>query len=204
MKEIYHRKIMEEALGSFVAREALEVMIAANIGQDALRYQIHHDHFHYDSNAFAGSDAYVESQRGMILHFLVRGGKKEAWLAFGRLSHAVQDFYAHSNYVALWLAANDGKIHDPGQIDPLDGKILADPNLHSGRPNLLDLLKYWHLLPSAWEKTASADSHLVMNVDGPDRENFDWVFSAAVKRTRMEFDRLVISLPAGLKSAFIG
>ena len=196
--------ITEEALVELVARPALEVMIAANVGQDALRYQFRHDHFHYDSNAFASSDAYVESQRELIRQALPRGGQKEAWQAFGRLSHTVQDFYAHSNYVALWLAANNGESLTPAQIDPRDREILADPHLHSGKPNILDLLKYWNLLPSSLEKLASTESHLVMNIDGPDRELFEWVFFAAMKRTRMEFNRVADSLPAELGLIFSG
>ena len=204
MNKIYHRKITEEALQGLVAESALEVMIAADIGQDALRYQINHDHFHYDSNAFSSSDAYIESQRQRIRQALSLGENKEAWKAFGRLSHTVQDFYAHSNYVALWLAANERVAHGSEQIDPLDRKILDDPTLHSGKPHFFDLLKYWKLLPTSWEKWISPDSHLAMNIDGPDRPNFDWVFSASVKRTRMEFIQVYDSLSEEQKIDFAG
>jgi len=41
-----------------------------------------------------------------------------------------------------------------------------------------------------------------MNIDGPDRLNFDSVFSAAVMRTRFEFARALKNLPADLGKAF--
>jgi hypothetical protein len=43
MKIIYHRQITQQAVGSRVSQRALDAFIAANIGQDKLRYQIGHD-----------------------------------------------------------------------------------------------------------------------------------------------------------------
>jgi hypothetical protein len=102
VKKTYHEKITKEAMANLVGNRALEVVVTANIGQDALRFQIGHDHFHYDSNAFARGDAYVESQHALIKSALSQDEPQAAWQAFGRLSHAAQDFYAHSNYVALF------------------------------------------------------------------------------------------------------
>ncbi len=173
MKIIYHRQITRQAVGSQVSQRALDAIIAANIGQDVLRYQVGHDHFHYDSNAFSSGDAYVESQRALIKPALTRSDPKAAWLAFGRLSHAVQDLYAHSNYAALWLARkNSAEDISPEQIDPLDMDILSSPDLHSGKPDIFDLLQYLNLLPNRWLKLAPKDSHIILNIDGPDRAVF--------------------------------
>jgi hypothetical protein len=202
MKIIYHRQITQQAVGNQVSQRALDAIIAANIGQDALRYQVGHDHFHYDSNALVWGDAYIKSEHTLILPALSRGNSQAAWQAFGRLSHAAQDLYAHSNYVALWLTKNNNANPDPGQIDPLDREILSNPDLRSGKPHLFDLLHHFNLLPSSWLKLAPEDSHLVMNIDGPDRPNFDYVFSAAVMRTRFEFSIVLNSLQTELVKLF--
>lgn len=202
MNIIYHRQITQQAVGNRVSQRALDTIIAANIGQDKLRYQIGHDHFHYDSNAFSSGDAYVESQHSLIQPALTRGDPLAAWQAFGRLSHAAQDLYAHSNYVALWLAKNNSTDISPEQMDPLDTDILSRPDLHSGKPDIFDLLQYLNVLPVSWLKFAPKDSHILLNIDGPDRVNFEFVFSAAVKRTQFEFSRVVNSLPMDLVKAF--
>jgi hypothetical protein len=202
MKIIYHRQITQQAIESQVSRRTLDVIINANIGQDSIRYQVGHDHFHFDSSAFAQGNDYVESQHKIIQPALAQGNPQWAWQAFGRLSHAAQDFYAHSNYVALWLAKKNGVNRAPEQIDPLDQDILMSRDLHSGTPHLFDLLLYMSLLPASWLKLAPKNSHLAMNIDGPDRLNFDFVFSAAVMRTRSEFARALNNLPADLGKAF--
>lgn len=202
MKKIYHEKITKEAIASLVSNRALEVIVTANLGQDALRFQIGHDHFHYDSNAFARGDTYLESQHGLIKSALSQGEPQTAWQAFGRLSHAAQDFYAHSNYVALLLARQNGVNPNPEDIEPLEPDILASPVLRSGKPHLFDLLLYLNSLPSSWLKLAPVDSHLAMNIDGPERLHFKYAFSAAVKRTRIEFKRAVEFLPADLVRVF--
>jgi hypothetical protein len=202
MKTIYHRQITQQAVGSQVSQRALDAFIAANIGQDALRYQVGHDHFHYDSNAFSSGDAYVETQHAIIQPALTRDDPLEAWQAFGRLSHAVQDLYAHSNYAVLWLAKNNGADLTPKQIDPLDAEILSSPDLHSGKPDIFDLLQHLNILPVSWLKFAPKNSHILLNIDGPDRAYFEFVFSAAIKRTQFEFSRVLNSLPMDLGKAF--
>lgn len=202
MKIVYHRQITQQAIQSQVSQRAMEVIIAANIGQDALRYQVGHDHFHFDSSAFSQGNAYVKSQHKIIQPALTQGNPQSAWQAFGRLSHAAQDFYAHSNYVALWLARNNGDNRTPEHIDPLDQDILLSNDLHSGKPHLFDLLLYMNLLLASWLKMAPKNSHLAMNIDGPDRLNFDFVFSAAAMRTQFEFARALNNLPVDLAGAF--
>jgi hypothetical protein len=203
MKTIYHRRITEQAVGKKVSARVLETIISANLGQDALCYQFGHDHFHYDNNAFAGGDAYVVAQRAMIQPALLKHRPHAAWQAFGRLSHTVQDLYAHSNYVAFWLKLSNEADPDPERIDPLDPGILADPALRSGKPHyFFDALLQLNLLTPAMLELAPPNSHTRLNIDGPDRPNFDYVFSAAVKRTQNEFYRVVASLPVDLGRSF--
>ena len=54
---------------------------------------------------------------GVIRPALERSDPRQAWQAFGRLTHTAQDFYAHSNYVALWRERNPAA--PPDQIDAL-------------------------------------------------------------------------------------
>jgi hypothetical protein len=116
----------------------------------------------------------------------------------------VQDLYAHSNYVDIWLTRNAGPNPDPEQIDPLENEILSSPELHSGKPILfLDALQFFNLLTPRMQKLAPENSHTRMNIDGPDRVNFPYAYAAAVKRTQIEFSRVVDSLPNDLGNMFI-
>jgi hypothetical protein len=203
MKIIYHQRITEQAVGGQVSKHALDTIIAANIAQDALRYQFGHEDLHYDNNSFAGGDAYVNAQRAMIQPALQKDQPMAAWQAFGQLSHTVQDLYAHSNYVDIWLISCNEQHPDPMQIDPLNADILSDPALRSGKPYfLLDALLYFNLLTPGLLRLVPANSHAQMNIDSPDRANFPYAFSAAVKRTQIEFSRVVNSLPDDLKKMF--
>lgn len=73
MKIPYHRDITTRALEKEVSPRALQVIVRANIGQDGLRYQFGHDHFHFDSNSFDAAYAYIEEQRIRITDSLARG-----------------------------------------------------------------------------------------------------------------------------------
>ena len=124
-------------------------------------------------NAFAAGRAYIESQRLLIQPALQAGEAAQARAAFGRLSHTAQDFYAHTNYVDLWL-----NTHPAGSassaIDPLDSEILNDSRLHSGR--LYYPQEALYFIPFLRKFSLSIlppDSHALMNLDsagqGPSR-----------------------------------
>ena len=100
----YHIEICELALGSFFSPRALKVIITANLAQDGLCGQIGHPEYHFDNNAFEAGNAYLESQRQIVCEVISNQSETIlAWKAFGRMTHAVQDFYAHSNYIFLWV-----------------------------------------------------------------------------------------------------
>lgn len=203
MKTIYHLEITQKALDGWFAPHALETIMDANVGQDALRYQVGHDHFHYDSNAFAAGDAYVDSQHEQTLAALAAGQADAARQAFGRLTHTVQDFYAHSNYVELWQSAN--RSMDPQAIDPLDERIRQHPDLHSGRLYYpLEVLSFIPALAPAVLPHLPLDSHAHMNKDAPSRPYFDLAFHAAIQRTRLEFERLLAHLTPEQVRLFTG
>jgi len=197
MKTEYHRAITLEAVGTEFSLPALEVILAANQRQDNLRGQIGHPHFHFDANSFAQSRAYIATQRALIIPILVKGKAKPAWQAFGRLTHALQDLYAHSNYVALWLGRFPENAWPlPDEIDPLDETVLFSKDLHSGNIYYpLDFLVFIPFLKDWVMQRIPRDSHAWMNLDSPERGPlFPYALRAAIKRTRHEFEQVIREL----------
>ncbi len=63
-----------------------------------------------NSTVFADSHAYLMTERNNVLAYMAAGDKINALSALGRALHALQDFFAHSNYVdlAAGLSGNPG------------------------------------------------------------------------------------------------
>lgn len=195
MKKNYHRAITQEALSPYFHPEALETLIAANLGQDALRYQFGHDHFHYDNNSFTAGNTYIDTLRRAVVDALQRGEAVPARRFFGRLTHTAQDFYAHSNYVALWRERYPDAL--PDQIHPQLVNLVADAHLRSGRLYYpLELLSFIPFLRARVLPLLPRDSHAWMNMDDPSCPNFDFAYAAAVKRTQAEYTHLAHHLSA--------
>jgi hypothetical protein len=195
VKTQYHRSITIQALGPHFSQNALETVIAANLGQDLWHYQVGHDHFHYDNNSFAAGDAYLAELRHSVTDALQRGEALPAHQSFGRLTHTVQDFYAHSNYIALWRSRHPGAA--PDETDPLLVELLTDSRLHSGRIYYpWEVFAFIPALKRYILPLLPRDSHAWMNLDDPSRPNFDYAYAAAVKRTTLEFERLCQALNA--------
>jgi len=198
MLSAIHAQITRQALDGQISPRALKVIVHSNLHQDNLRGQIGHDEYHFDNNAFEKSLAYMDEQRTLCISSLKERKPQSAWAAFGRLTHAAQDFYAHSNYVTLWLSRhNDATPPSPLEIDPVDAGLVNSPNLRSGKTYYPQEALYF--VPGLRKLALSilpTDSHAHMNLDsevcGP---HFPYAFAAAVKRTRLEFDRLKDLLP---------
>jgi hypothetical protein len=190
----YHRAITTEALGEFFSSPALETIVAANLGQDRLAGQLGHDEYHFDRNAFQKSWNYVESNRRRIRPALQAGDALSARRVLGRLTHAVQDLYAHSNYVPLWLVRfPDGQRPPASEIDPFDQALLESPKLRSGKLYYpLEIFSFVPVLKKYVMPLLPRDSHAWMNLDSPEQgPAFEYAFFAAVKRTRYEYERTV-------------
>jgi len=118
VKTKYHIQITETALKGQFSSKALKLILEANIGQDNLIFQVGHDHYHYDNNSFQQADAYVEKLRKDCLDQIRQSKFIKAWCSFGKLTHTIQDFYAHSNYIEIMLqessATEDLPIREPG------------------------------------------------------------------------------------------
>ena len=205
MQPKYHRLLTRAALESRFSPPALETVVKGNLGQDRLSGQIGHPEFHFDDNAFSQGRAYLEEQRQIIQEALgASAGARTAWLAFGRLTHAAQDFYAHSNYVALWLARYPaGQAPPPEIIEPFEPTLLEDPRLHSGRWYLVELLSYIPFLSASVRPLIPRDAHYWMNLDHSGRGPlFPYAYAAALKRTVVEFQSIATALDSQTLSRF--
>jgi hypothetical protein len=196
VKTQYHRSITAQALGPHFSQNALKTVIAANLRQDLWQYQIGHDHFHYDNHSFPAGDTYLHELRRSIVEALQHGKAVPARQFFGRLTHAAQDFYAHSNYIALWR--ENFPRGAPEEIDPLLVVLLSDSRLHSGRIYYpWEVFTFIPALKPCVVPLLPRDSHAWMNFDDPSRPGFDYAYAAAVKRTKLEFERLCQELDPG-------
>ncbi|MBN1303809.1 MAG: hypothetical protein JXA13_05185 [Anaerolineales bacterium] len=203
----YHRSITTTALEDVLSPQVLKVVISANLSLDNLPGQIGHDEYHFDNNAFEAGKAFIEAQRSLVAPALRAGNKKSAWTAFGKLTHTAQDFYAHSNYVRLWLADYEARVRpSPDQIEPLIPELLSSPDLRSGK-----LYYPWEalsFLPGIRKLVIPLlplDSHAWMNLDSPRQgQDFFYAVEAATKRTRYEYDWTIRQLTSELAPLFTG
>lgn len=204
----YHESITRKALSEHFGARALQAILTANLKQDnLLTGQVGHNEYHYDNNAIAESDHYIEEQRGLTLSALPKDDLPAAWAAFGRLIHTAQDFYAHSNYVDLWLSQFNGQTPlPPSEIAPLMDELIRNPELHSGKLYYpLGVLSFVPFVKRLVIPLLPADSHAHMQLDSPARgERFAYAFEAAVKRTQYEFETTVAKLSISQKTIFCG
>lgn len=201
----HHIEITRQAIGADVSSRALEVILRANLRQDGLRYQLGHDHFHFDNNQFKESYAYIEEQRALVRASLEHGNAQSAWQAFGRMIHTVQDFYAHSDYIPRWLSRFDRQTPPaPEEVDPVSSDILQHPDLRSGKLYYpFEILAFIPPLRKFILPHLPADSHAHMNLDDPDDKGFfDYVLQASIKRTKIEFEKTVAELPSSILPLF--
>lgn len=201
-----HAEITREALAACFSDRALEAIIAANLNQDRLLALIGHDEYHFDGDAFDRSYAYLEEQRALTVSCLETYDVYSAWSAFGRLIHTAQDFYAHTNYIDLWLSCQpDGALPTLSEVDPLDEDLIQTHVLRSGKIYLpLEVLYFVRLLRPIALRLLPRDSHAWMNLDSHEQgPNFDYAFQAAVKRTKIEFNKTVPNLSQDLLKSFI-
>jgi hypothetical protein len=196
----YHIEITLNALGQYFSPRAMSAIIYANIHQDSLSGQFGHDEFHFDNNAFEKTYAYIEEQRALTVSAVQQNQPATAWSTFGRMIHTLQDFYAHSNYITLWVARFDysprsGAEQDgqalpaSSKIDPVDLTLIHSPDLRSGKTYYpFELLYYWRPARAFALSWLPHDSHAWMNLDSPEQGfKFDFAMQAAIKRTVIEY-----------------
>jgi hypothetical protein len=192
--ETYHIQMITQALQAEFSGRALRAILQANLGQDSLRGLIGHPEFHFDDSRFAESYAYMERQNQAIHAALSAGRPQPAWQAFGRLLHTAQDFYAHSNYVQLWLSGRS-PVPPPEEIEALDAAILESKALVSGRIYFWEVFSLIPGLEPLSRRLLPPDAHAWVNLDKPEcGPLFRYALAAATQRTRLEYERLVRSL----------
>src|SRR6266540_1136790 len=187
-----HADITKQALNEYFSASALEKIIEANAYQDRLAGQIGHDEYHFDNNAFEKSYAYIEGQRALTISSLESNDALSAWSAFGRLTHTAQDFYAHTNYIDLWLSCQpDGAVPTTSEVNPVDEDLIHSRALRSGKLYFpLELFSFVKILKPLVMPLLPRDSHAWMNLDSAEQgPNFAFAYHAAVKRTRIEFEK---------------
>jgi hypothetical protein len=120
------------------------------------------------------------------------------------LTHTAQDFYAHSNYIPLWLARQpEGALPAPSEVEPMDPDLIRSPALRSGKVYWLELLTMILPLKPLIMPLLPRDSHAWMNIDSPERgPSFPYAFQAAVKRTAIEFEKTTRDLPEERVASF--
>ena len=202
----YHIQITSEALTDCFGPRALAAITKANNHQDRLSGQFGHDEFHVDNNSFKQSSDYMEEQRALVISSLKANDAGSAWFAFGRLAHTAQDFYAHSNYIDLWLSRFDGGTPPaPTEIDPIDPTLLNHPDLHSGKVYYpFELFYFIKPLRRFALSRLPRDSHAWMNLDSPEQGfKFDYALQAAIKRTKIEFDKTTLGFSEEMCRLFL-
>lgn len=202
----YHATITEQALREIFSGAALQKIVEANLYQDRLAGQIGHDEFHFDNNAFEKSYAYIEEQRTLAISSLHADDTSSAWSAFGRLSHTAQDFYAHSNYIDLWISIQpDGTVPTTSEVDPVDEDLMHSRALHSGKLYFpLEIFSFIKFLKPLVMPLLPRDSHAWMNIDSPEQgPHFPFAIQAAVKRTKIEFEKTTAKLSEDLLKRFV-
>ncbi|HZM23313.1 MAG TPA: hypothetical protein VFC02_16305, partial [Anaerolineales bacterium] len=142
----------------------------------------------------------------LVISSLKASDAKSAWSAFGRLTHTAQDFYAHSNYIDLWLSQFDGNPHPaPHEVDPIDPTLLNHTDIQSGKVYYpFELFYYIKPLRRFVLSRIPRDSHAWMNLDSPEQGfKFDYAMQAAIKRTKIEFDKTTLGFSEEMCRLFL-
>lgn len=196
----YHIEITKRSLGDFFPSASLREIARANVGQDSLPSLFGAQaHRHVCDCSVEDSLAYIEEEHTHLAALtLTTGGEAKQRAALGRLLHTVQDFYAHTNYVALWLAARGGiDQRDDAKLDGLDPLILAHPGLQTAQwltwrdpfyyvPVMGKALRRFYLPPT---------SHEAIHLDSPSRgDAFYLAMAIARQRSRHEYARAVAAI----------
>ena len=142
----------------------------------------------------------------MIVSALKANQATSAWAAFGRLTHTAHDFYAHSNYITLWLSHLDAETPlAPSEVDAADSTLLNSPDLRSGKVYYpFEILYYIRPLRQFALSHIPRDSHAWMNLDSPEQGfKFDYAMQAAIKRTKIEFDKTTLGFSEEMCRLFL-
>lgn len=194
MDLIYHSRLLQEALGDCFDDDALRAVTAANHSQDRGLSAVQ-NFKHYIGDA-QRCRRYVDGLHARLAGLAQVGADGRALRGvFGRLTHTIQDFYAHSSYVAVWRAVY-GPHLPPQAITAADPAVLIHPDfwLCTSRPWPDWALEFVPALRQrAWRLPPR--SHAAAHLDAPERgPNFDYAMHAAERHTRLAFERVAAAV----------
>jgi len=111
MKARFHIQMTRSALRGLNS-DCIQKVIDANLGQDAVVGGVFVPEYHFDDCCFREGLGYLSEQRKIIgRNCSERGceGLDAVLAALGRILHAIQDFYSHTNWVEKRNQIWDGK-----------------------------------------------------------------------------------------------
>ncbi|MEY4545742.1 MAG: hypothetical protein RL685_1937 [Pseudomonadota bacterium] len=151
-----HRAATHDALPGVNSR-ALCVIDGANAAQDSIwSLSFGRDAHHFNDCGFAVAAAYIREQYRSLDESLAAGDSEPAQEALGRILHAAQDFYSHSNWVDSELT---GLVTDAADAQT---RAIDWPALPSGELGGVVIvgsgLEGWHLTRTGRTVTARSSA----------------------------------------------
>jgi hypothetical protein len=178
----YHATLLRRAAPQGFSRTALLFrVIPTNIAVDLNQKD---DWLHFDNSTFLAGVEHVEA-----LWARIEAGT-DRMSNFGRLTHTVQDFYSHSNWVELHQHVSPVPVWDM-RIAALPSGLLSGTYSGRRRPSGKTAPTHAELnkdSPSPW----FSPSGCRVVADGPNRGKtlFELGYDAALAATRVQFERL--------------
>ena len=90
-------------------------------------------------------------------------------------------------------------------MDPLDPDVIHSPHLRSGKTYYpVEFLYFIRRFRPLSLRLLPTDSHAWMNLDSPEQGfKFEYAMQAAIKRTRIEYEKTMSGLPKELRTLFV-
>lgn len=191
MKTKFHIELSQVVLEKYFSQKIIDKIIKANTNQDRIQNQFGHDYIHFDGNAFSEGFDYISQQTELIYKSIAEGEFELAWDSLGRILHSWQDFYAHSNYVYIWLQKTQSP--EPEKIDYKEQEIINSPSLRSGKNyGIFEFLSLIPLISLLVKPLMPTDSHAKMNLDSPKSgQAFFYAYYAAKLRTEDVTEQII-------------
>lgn len=196
----YHIEITKRSLGVFFSTDSLREITQANVAQDSFASLLGAEaRRHVCDCTVDESLAYIAEEHALIAELSERPGtESKQRAALGRLLHTAQDFYAHTNYVALWAARHGHEFVGEGLEsvggDAIDPTIFSHSSLQiakwvTWREPLYYIPGFGSLLRHFW---LPESSHEAINLDSPKQGVYFYVAMAiARQRTLKEYSLAV-------------
>jgi hypothetical protein len=189
-----HQRILSNVLRrSGLSRRDQRTITRANRRQDAPAGQLRPEYHVDGARSFADVQRllrYVAQQYQVIRTATTRRQQLQAW---GRITHAVQDLYSHSNYVEIYARVVGKPL---SRIRPRDipslPEVMANPKYARFKAALQKQLRsgtYKH--NSKWNPDNwGPNSHRGMNKDRPGRRGHRQAVAVAERHTRIEWTKV--------------